>query len=353
MRFEKNTKIFVAGARGLVGSAIVRALKSKGYSNLLTPSHSDLDLRKQSLVEKFFEQNKPEIVFLAAAKVGGILANNTFRAEFIYDNLAIALNVIHSAFVFGLKKLINLGSSCIYPKNCPQPMKEEYLLTGQLEPTNEPYAIAKISAIKLCQSYNFQYGTNFISLMPTNLYGINDNFNLETSHVVPAMVRKFILAKALDEGNFDLIEKDLKTKPLGFGLEELIEKGFLLSALDKIGISKGKITIWGTGQPRREFLFVDDLADACIFFMENYDAHQVEPFVNIGYGEDISIAELAELIKTIIDYKGKIEFDSAKPDGTPQKLLDITKAKSMGWSPKISLEDGLRKVIKNYLEHLK
>lgn len=352
MKFNKDSKIFVAGARGLVGSAIVDLLKIKGYINLLTPSRRELDLRRQSDVEAFFEKSQPEFVILAAAKVGGIWANNTYRAEFIYDNLAIAINVINSAYITGVKKLINLGSSCIYPKFAPQPMKEEYLLTGSLETTNEPYAIAKIAAIKLCQSYNFQYGTNFISLMPTNLYGINDNFNLETSHVMPAMIRKFILAKALNENNFDLIKKDLQKNPIGFDLDKLIGQNKIENILQKIGISKGEITLWGTGKPRREFLYVDDLADACIYFMESFDANDIEPFINIGYGEDISIEELANLIKHIIGYEGKIKFDTSKPDGTPKKLLDITKARKLGWFPKINLHDGIRRVVDNYLQKL-
>lgn len=352
MSFNKDSKIFVAGAAGLVGSAIVDLLKTKGYTNLLTPSRKELDLRRQSDVETFFEKHQPEFVILAAAKVGGILANNTYRANFIYDNLAIAINVINSAYITGVKKLINLGSSCIYPKYAPQPLKEEYLLTGSLEITNEPYAIAKIAAIKLCQSYNFQYKTNFISLMPTNLYGINDNFNLETSHVLPAMIRKFILAKALDGNNFDLIKSDLQKHPIGFDLDKLIGLNKIENILQNIGIAKGEITFWGTGKPRREFLYVDDLADASIYFMENFDAKDTEPFVNIGYGEDISIEELASLIKLIIGYEGTIKFDTSKPDGTPKKLLDITKAKELGWFPKINRQAGIQRVVEHYLKKL-
>ncbi|MGQ9818449.1 MAG: GDP-L-fucose synthase family protein [Candidatus Kapaibacteriales bacterium] len=352
MKFNKDSKIFVAGAQGLVGSHVLYMLIKKGYTNLLTPSRKELDLRRQSDVEDFFEKYRPEFVILAAAKVGGILANNAYRAEFIYDNLAIAINVINSAYKFGVKKLINLGSSCIYPKFAPQPMKEEYLLTGSLETTNEAYAIAKIAAIKLCQSYNFQYGTNFISLMPTNLYGINDNFNLETSHVMPAMIRKFLLAKALDENNFDLIIKDFKKNPIGFDLDKLVKQNEIETILQTIGIVKGEITLWGSGKPRREFLYVDDLADACIYFLDNFDAKDTEPFVNIGYGEDISIEELAKMIKQMVGYEGKIKFDTTKPDGTPKKLLDITKAKSMGWTPKINLQEGIRRVVDNYLKKL-
>lgn len=355
MNSRENPKIFVAGARGLVGSAIVKKLREKGYSNLLTPNSSELDLRRQKETEEFFEKNKPEYVFLAAAKVGGILANNTYRAEFIYDNLLIAANVIHSSYKFGVKKLLNLGSSCIYPKFAPQPLKEEYLLTGTLESTNEPYAIAKIAAIKLCQAYNFQYGTNFISLMPTNLYGENDNFNLETSHVLPALIRKFLLAKALSEKNLEFIIKDLKKTPLGFSLDEHIDFSnvdTIVETLSKIGINSDKVVLWGPGKARREFLYVDDLADACVFFMENYNAKDLEPFINVGTGEDISISELANLIQSIVGFGGKIEWDLTKPEGTPRKLLDINRAKSLGWSPKTSLEDGIKIVIKSYLTRI-
>ncbi len=355
MKFEKTAKILVAGARGLVGSAIVKKLIEKGYTNLLTPTREHLDLRRQEETEKYFSEFLPDYVFLAAAKVGGIVANNTYRASFIYDNLAIAMNVIHSSFKFNVKKLLNLGSSCIYPKFAPQPLKEEYLLTGPLEPTNEPYAIAKIAAIKLCLAYNFQYGTNFISLMPTNLYGENDNFNLETSHVLPALIRKFLLAKALSERNIDFITKDIIKTPLGFGIEKEIHiysQDELTKALSKLGIYTDKVILWGTGATFREFLFVDDLAEACVFFMENYDANDLEPFVNIGTGIDISIKELAELIKSIIGYEGAIEWDISKPEGTPRKLLDVSKAKALGWSPRTSLREGIEKVVKTYIERV-
>ncbi len=351
MKSNKEAKIFVAGARGLVGSAIVRSLHQKGYSNLLTPSRQELDLRVQNQVEKFFDKERPRYVFLAAAKVGGILANNTYRGEFIYDNLAIALNVIHSAYKFGAEKLLNLGSSCIYPKFAPQPLKEEYLLTGPLESTNEPYAIAKIAAIKLCSAYNYQYGTNFISVMPTNLYGERDNFNLETSHVLPALIRKFILAKALYENKFDFIRKDISSRRLGFGVENEIDlnsEQSIINGLSRLGIFSNKVVLWGTGKALREFLYVDDLADACIFLMENYSATEIEPFVNIGTGTDIPIAELAELVKSIVGFNGEIEFDSTKPDGTPRKLLDISKVKSLGWNPTTSLEEGIQRVVWKY-----
>ncbi|MFN3781642.1 MAG: GDP-L-fucose synthase family protein, partial [Candidatus Kapaibacteriota bacterium] len=327
MKFEKSAKIFVAGATGLVGSAIVKKLIEKGYRNLLTPTHQQLDLRRQEATEKYFSEFLPDYVFLAAAKVGGIIANNTYRANFIYDNLAIAMNVIHSSFKFKVKKLLNLGSSCIYPKFASQPMKEEYLLTGPLEPTNEPYAIAKIAAIKMCLAYNYQYKTNFISLMPTNLYGENDNFNLETSHVLPALIRKFILAKALADNNFDFIIKDISKTPLGFGIEKeihLYNQEALRKALSLLGIFPDKVVLWGTGSTHREFLFVDDLAEACVFFMENYNASDLEPCVYIGTGIDISIKELAELIKSIIGFQGAIEWDKSKPEGTPRKLLDVS-----------------------------
>ncbi len=355
MKFNKNSKIFVAGARGLVGSAILEKLKALGYENIIHPSKQELDLRIQSEVESFFEKHHPEFVFLAAAKVGGILANKTYPAEFIYDNLAIAINVIHSSYKFGVTKLLNLGSSCIYPKFCPQPMKEEYLLTGSLEPTNEPYAIAKIAALKMCQAYNRQYSTNFITLMPTNLYGIKDNFNLETSHVLPALIRKFILAKLLSENKFELIARDIHKRPLGFGIGTNIEfnnEQEIENLLGRFGIYRNKVVLWGSGKAKREFLFVDDLADACIYFIQNFDYTEVSPFVNIGTGEDIAIGDLAYLIRNLVNFKGEIVFDKSKPDGTPRKLLDVSKAKQLGWHARTSLEEGLTKVINAYLNSL-
>ncbi len=298
----KTSKIYIAGSNGMVGSAIVRKLLKAGYDNLLTPSSKDLDLRNQAAVEAFFEAEKPEFIFLAAAKVGGIMANNTYRAEFLYDNLIIEANVIHAAHKFGVKKLLFLGSSCIYPKMAPQPLKEEYLLTGPLEPTNEPYAIAKIAGIKLCEAYRDQYGDNFISAMPTNLYGPNDNYDLANSHVIPALLQKIHNAKV----NGD------KT-----------------------------VEIWGSGNPRREFLHVDDLADACFYMMHNYEERQ---FVNVGTGEDISIRELAELIAKIVGFQGEFVFNTEKPDGTPRKLLDVSILTSKQWHPAIGLEEGLRSV---------
>ena len=307
---SREARIYVAGHRGLVGSAIVRRLEGAGFPNLILHTSQELDLRDQARVKEFFEREKPEYVFLAAARVGGILANMTYPAHFIYDNLMIQSNVIHQAFKAEVKKLLFLGSSCIYPKFAPQPMKEEYLLTGPLEPTNEPYAVAKIAGIKMCQAYNRQYGTNFICAMPTNLYGPNDNFDLETSHVIPALIRKFHEAK--------------------------------------INGAKS-VVVWGTGTPRREFLYVDDLADACLFLMENCDAQHAE-IVNVGTGEDITIKELAEMIKNIVGFNGEIVFDPSKPDGTPRKLLDIGRIKELGWKSKTTLEDGLRATYQYYLK---
>ncbi len=349
---NKDSKIFVAGGAGLVGSAITRKLLSHGYSNLLLPSIDELDLRNQSEVEAFFSHNKPDYVFLCAAKVGGIIANNTYKADFIYDNLAIAMNVINFSYKYSVKKLLNLGSSCIYPKNAPQPLKEEYLLTGLLEETNEPYAIAKIAAIKLCNSFNFQYKTNFISLMPTNLYGLNDNYNLETSHVLPAIIRKMILAKAVYDNNYELIRRNLKHSKLGWDLyynDNLSEKE-IDELLIKIGINKSSLTLWGSGKVYREFMHSDDLASACLFFMNNIDSHQVpHGFANIGTGIDLTIAQLSNLIAQKIDYKGLINFDSSKPDGTYRKLMDVSLANSLTWYAKIDIETGVQKVIDEYL----
>lgn len=307
---DKNAKIYVAGHRGLVGSAILRKLQADGYTNLVYKTSQELDLRDKNEVDKFFEEEKPEYVFLAAAKVGGIVANNEYPADFIRDNLMIQTNVIDAAYRNGVKKLLFLGSTCIYPKFAPQPLKEEYLLTGELEPTNEPYAIAKIAGIKMCQSYNCQYGTKYISVMPTNLYGPNDNFDLHTSHVLPALIRKFHEAK---ENNVPYVE------------------------------------VWGTGTPRREFLYSDDLADACVFLMNNYEGNEI---VNVGVGEDISIKELAEKIKNIVGYQGEIKFDTTKPDGTPRKLVDVSKINALGWKASISLEEGLRKAYQWFLDNV-
>jgi GDP-L-fucose synthase len=303
---EKNSKIYIAGHNGMVGSAIKRKLQKEGYTRLIVRSSKELDLRNQSAVARFFEEENPDYVFLAAAKVGGIVANNTFRADFLYDNLMIQSNIIHHSYLNGVKKLMCLGSSCIYPKLAPQPLKEEYLLTGPLEYSNEPYAIAKIAGIKMCDSYRDQYGCNFISVMPTNLYGPNDNYDLKTSHVLPALLRKVHEAK---ENN------------------------------------NGKVVVWGTGTPRREFLHVDDLASACYFLMQNYNEAGL---INIGVGEDISIGELAKLIKDIAGYKGEIVYDTTKPDGTPRKLMDVSKLNALGWRASISLAEGIRSVYQNH-----
>jgi len=349
---NKNSKIYIAGHRGLVGSAIVRRLKKKGYCNLLTKTSKSLDLRRQKDTERFFEKERPDYVFLAAAKVGGILANNTYRAQFIYDNIMIAANAIDAASRSGVKKLLNLGSSCIYPKFAPQPMKEDYLLTDTLEPTNEPYAIAKISAIKLCRYYNEQYGANFISVMPTNLYGPNDNFNLETSHVLPALIRKFHLAKLLRARRYEDIRKDLQKFSPGFDLSlDLDLDSDLEHILANIGVSTESVKLWGTGSAFREFLFVDDLADASIFLMERYDYREIGEFVNIGTGKDIAIKDLAGMIMRIVGFDGALEFDHSKPDGTPRKLLDTERIRELGWAPETTLEDGIRKTYEWYVKN--
>jgi GDP-L-fucose synthase len=315
---NKDAKIYIAGHRGLVGSALTRKLREQGYPNLILKTSRELDLRRQADVETFFDHEKPEYVFLAAAKVGGILANNTYKAEFIYDNLMIAANVINAAYKAGVKKLLNLGSSCIYPKFAPQPMKEEHLLTGLLEPTNEPYAIAKIAAIKLCRYYNEQFGTNFISVMPTNLYGPEDNFDLETSHVLPALIRKFHEAKMGREQVKVEVKAESSTQP-----------------------EPQPVTIWGSGEPYREFLYVDDLADACVFLMEKYDHSDIGEFINIGTGTDIRIKDLAELIKGVVGFDGEIRHDTGKPDGTPKKLLDVSRMNNLGWRASTPLRKGV------------
>ena len=355
---KKNSKIYIAGHTGLVGSAIKKKLIEKKYSKLIFSDIEDFDLRRQSEVEKFFDKERPEYVFLAAAKVGGILANKTYPAEFIFDNLSIELNVVHAAYKYGVKKLLFLGSSCIYPKFAPQPMKEEHLLTSPLEPTNEAYAIAKIAGLKLCRYYNEQYGTDFICVMPTNLYGPNDNYDLETSHVFPAMIRKFFLAKCLYEGNFKGIRENLARNQINdISVDKLSDQN-IRDLLSKYGIksksntqSSTYLTLWGTGSPKRECLYVDDLADAVIFLMENCDYKEIGEIINIGTGSDISIKELAELVKKIAGFKGEIHWDESKPDGTPQKLLDVTRLHNLGWKHKTNLQEGIEKTYKWYLEN--
>ncbi len=348
---NKNSKIYVAGHSGLVGSALMRNLKIKGYNNIVCRSSKEIDLTRQADVEKFFDEEKPEYVFLAAAKVGGILGNLSYPAQFIYDNLMIAANVIHASYKHSVKKVLNLGSSCIYPKNCPQPMKEEHLLTGALEPTNEAYAVAKIAAIKFCRYYNSQYGTNFISVMPTKLYGENDNFNLETAHVLPMLTRKFYLAKLLSENDFEGIKKDFLTHPLGYGYDPAgRDKDSLVKILGELGISGDYVCIWGTGKPYREFLNSDDLADACVFLMENKNYKDIGEFVNIGSGCDKTIAEYAAIIQKTVGFKGEIRHDLSKPDGTPRKLLDISRLTALGWKNRIDIESGLKNYYQNYAE---
>jgi len=349
---EKRSKIYVAGHKGLVGSAIVRSLTESGYNNLIFREIRELDLERQSDVETFFETERPEYVFLAAAKVGGILANKNFPAEFIYNNLLIQVNVINASYKYGVKKLLFLGSSCIYPKLAPQPMKEDYLLSSALEPTNEAYAIAKIAGLKMCRYYNEQYGTNSISVMPTNLYGPNDNYDLDNSHVLPALVRKFSLAVCLEEGDWESVRRDLSLFPIP-GLNSDSDEKVILKALNNIGISRDKegsvtIKLWGSGEPKREFLHVEDLAEAVIFLMNTYNYSEIGEIINIGSGKDISIRELAETVKIVTGFKGFLRWDSSKPDGTPRKLLDVSKIKGLGWQFKISLLDGLGRTYKEY-----
>ena len=343
---EKHAKIYVAGHRGLVGSAIVRRLKAEGFDNIITRSHAELDLTDQAQVNNFFAREKPEYVFLAAAKVGGIMANKTYPAEFIYKNLMIGCNVVEACYKNDVKKLLNLGSSCIYPRLAPQPMKEDALLTSELEPTNEAYAIAKIAAIKLCRYYNQQYGTNFISVMPTNQYGAGDNFNMETAHLLPMLMRRFHLAKLLQKNDFEAIIKDVKKYKLGWGLDEKInfeDEASIISALAQIGAYKNKVVVWGDGSVFREMMDADDLADACFYLMQNKDAKDIGELVNITDGTDIQLKNLIELTARIVGYEGIIEYDTTKPNGTPRKLMDATKIKALGWVPKIKLEDGIAK----------
>jgi GDP-L-fucose synthase len=371
---KKDSKIYVAGHTGLVGSALMRNLTKKGYHNIITRLYPDLDLMDQQSVNEFFTHEKPEYVFLAAAKVGGIVANNIYRGQFIYENLMIQSNVIHACYLNGVKKLLFLGSSCIYPKLAPQPLKERYLLTDILEYTNEPYAIAKITGIKMCESYNIQYGTNYISVMPTNLFGLNDNYDLEKSHVLPAIIRKMHLAKCLIENDWETIRKDFNKNPVEGvdGKSTQIEIG---EKLEKYGIfrhssSETPVTVklWGSGAPRREFLHSDDMADACVYIMESVDFKDLvkdkysdkitsrdtkieirNTHINIGTGKDLTIKELAMIIKEIVGFDGFIEWDTSKPDGTFQKLLSVKKIHELGWQEKISLNEGINKVYQEYL----
>lgn len=359
---KKDSKIYIAGHDGLVGSSIVKILKGKGYSNFIFKHFTELDLTNQEATFRFFEEEKPEYVFLAAAKVGGIYANNTYRGQFIYENIMIQSNIIHASYLNNVKKLLFLGSTCIYPKMANQPMKENELLTNTLEYTNEPYAIAKIAGIKMIESYNLQYDTNYISVMPTNLYGYNDNFNLENSHVLPALIRKNHLCKCLENNDFDAIRKDLIKYPSA--IEENASDAEIINYLENFGIKKVnekvELHVWGSGTPFREFLWAEDMADACVYLMENSDFSDMvresditnneirNTHLNIGTGKEISIKELAYLVKNSIGFKGEIKFDPSKPDGTPRKLTDPSKLHSLGWKHNIELEDGIGLVYKHY-----
>lgn len=371
---NKNSKIYIAGHRGLVGSALLKNLKKQGYQNFVLRTHAELDLTNQEAVADFFTTEKPDYVFLAAAKVGGIMANNTYRGEFIYDNLMIQNNVIHQAWLNGVKKLLFLGSTCIYPREAPQPMSEDSLLSSALEYTNEPYAIAKIAGIKLCENYNLQYGTNFISVMPTNLYGPNDNFDLQKSHVLPALVRKLLLGKYLEESNWDAIRKDIEMRPVN-GISELNSANEIEALLESIGIKKENkdgtpaisVEIWGSGKPMREFLWSEDMADACVFIMEkiNFDdvvkANPVavdsgeirNTHINIGTGREISIGDLARLIKAEVRFRGDLVFNTSKPDGTMRKLTNPSKLRRLGWKHQIEIEEGISKVCQWYASEKK
>ncbi|MDR1737518.1 MAG: GDP-L-fucose synthase [Candidatus Symbiothrix sp.] len=352
---EKTAKIYVAGHKGLVGSAIVENLRSKGYTNLLLRSHHELDLTNQAAVFAFFAQERPEYVFLAAAKVGGIVANSTLRGQFIYENLQIQNNVIHASYLNGVKKLLFLGSTCIYPREAPQPMPENCLLTSPLEYTNEPYAMAKIAGIKMCESYNLQYGTNYIAVMPTNLYGPNDNFDLEKSHVLPALLRKIYIAKQLMENNWAAIRADFNRLPVE-GVSGDAPQNDITAKLDKYGVHKDSVEIWGTGTPLREFLWSEEMADACVFVMEKVDFSDLKPadkeirntHINIGTGKEITIRQLAELVAATVGYQGKFVFNTDKPDGTMRKLTDTSKLNALGWQHRIDIEEGVKKLYQWY-----
>lgn len=354
---NKDSKIFVAGHRGLVGSAILKNLKEKGYTNFVLRTHAELDLTDQCAVDAFFAAEKPEYVFLSAAHVGGIMANSLYRADFIYINLMIQNNVIHASYINKVKKLLFLGSTCIYPREAPQPMTEDCLLTSPLEYTNEPYAIAKIAGIKMCESYNLQYETNYIAVMPTNLYGPNDNFNLETSHVLPAMIRKIHLAKCLHTDNWNTLRKDLDARPVE-GIAGNASQEEILDILEKYGIFKGKVQLWGTGKPLREFLWSEEMADASVYIMEQVDFSDVRPagnevrntHINIGTGKELSIQEVAALIQEKIGFEGELVFDSSKPDGTLRKLTDVSKLHALGWHHRIEIAEGVELLYKWYID---
>jgi GDP-L-fucose synthase len=355
---EKDAKIYVAGHKGMVGSAICRALQRKGYTNIITRSHKELDLCRQVAVEEFFSREKPDYVFLAAAKVGGIMANLQYRADFIYRNLQIQQNVIGESFRHGVKKLLFLGSTCIYPREAPQPMKEEVLLTSPLEYTNEPYAIAKIAGLKMCESFNLQYGTNYIAVMPTNLYGPNDNFHLENSHVLPAMIRKIYLAKCLNEGNWDAVRKDIDLRPVE-GVNGSCTDEEILAKLAKFGITPEAVTLWGTGKPLREFLWSEEMADASVHVLLNVDfkdtyaagAKEIRNcHINVGTGKELSIREVAEKIMAEIGFKGELRWDASKPDGTLRKLTDVTKLHNLGWHHKVEIDEGIHRLYEWYLK---
>lgn len=356
---KKDSKIYVAGHKGLVGSAILKNLKEKDYSNLVCRTSKELDLTRQDDTNAFFEKERPEYVFLAAAYVGGIMANSKYRADFIYRNLMIQNNVIHAAYIYNVKKLLFLGSTCIYPREAPQPMKEDCLLTSPLEYTNEPYAIAKIAGIKMCESYDLQYGTNFIAIMPTNLYGPNDNFGLETSHVLPAMMRKIHLAKCLEANDWETLRKDMDARPVE-GITGKSSEKEIIDILGKFGIGNGGIELWGTGKPLREFLWSEEMADASVFMMENVDfadlrshRHEVRnTHINVGTGVEISIRDVATLIKSKVGFKGEIKFDPSKPDGTFRKLTDVTRLHGLGWHHSIEIEEGVERLYKWYLNSI-
>lgn len=349
---NKDSKIYIAGHNGMVGSAIKRNLEAKGFTNIVTRSKDELNLLSEQAVSDFFTTEQPEFVVLAAAKVGGIVANNTYRAQFIYENLMIQNHIIHQSYLNGVKKLLFLGSSCIYPRDAAQPMSEDALLTGILESTNEPYAIAKIAGIKMCEAYHAQYGCNFISIMPTNLYGQNDNYDLEKSHVLPALIRKMVLGKSLLENDWTVLRNDLNKRPIE-GVDGSASNEAILKILNKYGISNDKgevaITLWGSGSPLREFLHVDDMADSSVYLLLNYDAPDTLPsHVNAGCGSDVSIKELSEMVQKTVGYTGKINWDTTKPDGTPRKLMDVSKLSNLGWKPSITLEEGIKKVVAAY-----